>query len=167
MVKKSDTLRSFGSFDSPLGEITIFIDNGKIIEADLEGGCRNMPISDEWRHDPDAPLLRRARRQFAEYFAGVRKEFDLPLALHGTKFQQQVWAALMRIPSGQSRTYQDIANAIGEPTAVRAVGTAIGRNPIVIIVPCHRVVGSDGSLGGYGPGVGRKQQLLALEGARF
>lgn len=166
MVKNSNTLRGFSSFDSPLGEIAIFIENNKIVEVHLEGDRDFSAVTDGWTRDPDAPLLRQARKQFAEYFAGMRKEFDLPLAMHGTDFQRRVWAALTRIPSGQARTYQDVANEIGEPLAVRAVGAAIGRNPICIIVPCHRVVSSSGSLGGYRSGIERKQQLLALEGAQ-
>ena len=102
-------------------------------------------------------------RQLEEYFAGKRKQFDLPLSLRGTEFQRQVWAALRDIPYGVTRSYGQIAQAVGRPKAVRAVGMANHRNPISIIVPCHRVVGADGSLTGYGGGLENKKFLLALE----
>jgi len=103
--------------------------------------------------------------QLAEYFAGVRREFDVPLALHGSEFQQAVWAQLLTIPCGQMVSYQDIADGLDNPQAVRAVGAANGQNPISIIVPCHRVVGSNGKLVGYGGGLWRKEWLLRHEGA--
>ncbi len=109
-----------------------------------------------------APLFE-ARRQLEEYFAGERREFSLALAADGTEFQRQVWQALGTIPYGRTVSYGDIARQIGNPNAVRAVGLANGRNPISIIVPCHRVIGADGSLTGYGGGLERKRFLLALE----
>lgn len=115
----------------------------------------------------DHPLLERAIAQLTAYFAGERRGFDLPLNLRsGTPFQQAVWQALQAIPWGHTATYQSVATAIGRPSAVRAVGGAIGRNPIGIIVPCHRVVGSDGGLTGYTGGLQRKRALLSLEAAR-
>jgi len=112
---------------------------------------------------PDDALLRRAADQLHAYFAGEALAFDVPLDLHGTPFQRAVWQALLAIPSGSTRSYGDIARSLGLPTAVRAVGAAVGRNPVSVIVPCHRVVGSDGSLTGYAGGVDRKRALLALE----
>ena len=106
-----------------------------------------------------APVI----NQLAEYFAGTRKQFDVPLALHGTPFQLEVWRALQQIPYGGTRSYADIARAIGRPTATRAVGAANGANPIPIIVPCHRVLGSNGSLTGFGGGIAVKRRLLELE----
>lgn len=111
----------------------------------------------------DGVPLREARRQLEEYFAGERREFSLELAAAGTDFQRQVWQALRAIPFAQTVSYGDIARQIGNPNAVRAVGLANGRNPISIIVPCHRVIGADGSLTGYGGGLERKRFLLALE----
>jgi methylated-DNA-[protein]-cysteine S-methyltransferase len=108
--------------------------------------------------------LQEAVRELGEYFAGARREFDLDLALRGTMFQEQVWAQLLNVPYGRVLTYQDVADAIGQPRAVRAVGAAIGRNPISIVVPCHRIVGSDGRLTGYGGGLWRKEWLLRHEG---
>jgi methylated-DNA-[protein]-cysteine S-methyltransferase len=104
-------------------------------------------------------------RQLQEYFAGQRREFDLQLDIRGTDFQKRCWQELLEIPYGETRSYADIARAIGNPQAVRAVGLANGQNPIAIVVPCHRVIGSDGSLTGYGGGLGVKRKLLQHEGA--
>lgn len=112
----------------------------------------------------DAPaVLTEAARQLAEYFAGERTDFDLPVAATGTAFQERVWSALRQIPYGQTWSYGQLAQAVGQPGAARAVGLANGRNPVSIVVPCHRVVGSSGAITGYGGGVERKQVLLALE----
>ncbi|WP_417328912.1 methylated-DNA--[protein]-cysteine S-methyltransferase [Halomonas cupida] len=108
-------------------------------------------------------LTRACRTQLEEYFAGHRQQFDLPLDAAGTDFQQQVWQALSRIPYGETRSYGELAEGLGRKGAQRAIGAANGRNPIAIIVPCHRVIGSDGSLTGYAGGIGRKQWLLAFE----
>jgi methylated-DNA-[protein]-cysteine S-methyltransferase len=113
----------------------------------------------------DHPILREAERQLAEYFAGARKSFDLPLDFAGTPFQKRVWAELLNIPFGQTRTYADIAAAIGKPLAFRAVGAANGRNPISIVAPCHRVIGKDGSLTGFAGGLEAKECLLGIEAA--
>jgi len=109
--------------------------------------------------------LTNVTEQLSAYFAGERTALDLPLDLRGTDFQRSVWTALLEIPFGQTRSYAEIARAIGKPNAVRAVGLANGRNPVSIVVPCHRVIGTDGSLTGYGGGLDRKQWLLAHEGA--
>ncbi|ACQ79040.1 methylated-DNA/protein-cysteinemethyltransferase [Beutenbergia cavernae DSM 12333] len=117
--------------------------------------------------DPEdaPPVLREAMRQLAEYFSGTRREFDVPLAPAGTPFQLRVWDLLREIPYGETRSYGDIAAALGDPGSSRAVGLANGSNPLSIIVPCHRVIGADGSLTGYGGGIDRKRFLLELEGA--
>ena len=116
-----------------------------------------------WSDGVDSP----ARRQLTEYFAGDRHEFDLELAPGGTPFQQAVWRALRTIPFGATCSYSDIARRIGRPTAVRAVGAANGRNPIAIVVPCHRVIGRSGALTGYAGGLDRKRRLLEHEGVRL
>lgn len=113
--------------------------------------------------DPSHPVLREAVRQLEEYFAGRRREFELPLQFTGTGFQQQVWQALLTIPFGQTRSYAQIARQIGHPRAVRAVGAANGRNPLSIVAPCHRVVGANGKLTGFAGGLEVKARLLALE----
>jgi methylated-DNA-[protein]-cysteine S-methyltransferase len=114
---------------------------------------------------PGDALLRRAAEQLRAYFAGESLAFDVPLDLRGTAFQRRVWDALLSIPTRETRSYGAIATALGMPAAVRAVGAAVGRNPVSIIVPCHRVIGSDGSLTGYAGGIERKTALLTLEGA--
>ena len=113
-----------------------------------------------------SPILAEARRQLEEYFSGKRRQFDLPLALQGTAFEMEVWRRLQRIPYGQTASYKEIAEAIGRPGAMRAVGAANGKNPLAIIVPCHRVVGHNGNLTGYGGGLWRKKWLLDHEGRR-
>lgn len=112
------------------------------------------------------PLLQEAEEQLTEYFAGVRREFDLPLAPKGTPFQQAVWAELLKIPYGETRTYGQLAAALGKPKASRAVGSACHCNPIGILIPCHRVVGANGSLTGYAGGLDVKEYLLELECSR-
>jgi len=114
----------------------------------------------------ETPLIQKAAAQIKEYFEGKRKQFNLPLVMHGTEFQMAVWQALQKIPYGETRSYKEIAVSIGRPKAVRAVGMANNRNPISIIVPCHRVIGHDGKLVGYGGGLPLKQYLLELERAK-
>ena len=118
------------------------------------------------RESPGHAVLGEAERQLAEYFAGTRRVFDLPLAARGTEFQQRVWQALLAIPFGETRSYGQIAAEIGQPTAVRAVGAANGRNPLSIIAPCHRVIGARGDLVGFAGGIETKRFLLAFEKER-
>lgn len=113
--------------------------------------------------DDDHPVVKEALRQLTAYFAGRLTRFDLPLAIKGSDFQKRVWRALLDIPYGETRSYGELARAIGMPSSVRAVGAANGRNPIAIVVPCHRVIGANGKLVGYGGGLPMKQMLLALE----
>jgi len=115
----------------------------------------------------ETPLIKKAAAQIEEYLNGKRKKFSLPLAMHGTEFQMDVWRALQTIPYGETRSYKEIAELIHRPKAVRAVGMANHRNPISIIVPCHRVIGHDGKLTGYGGGLPLKRRLLELEEASF
>jgi methylated-DNA-[protein]-cysteine S-methyltransferase len=121
----------------------------------------NGPLG--WTRDDRQPHLRDACAQLDEYFAGKRSTFDLALDLRGTAFQQMVWQVLRELPYGSTSTYQDVAQRVANPKAIRAAGTAIGRNPVSIIVPCHRVLGSSGGLSGYAGGLERKRFLLALE----
>lgn len=114
--------------------------------------------------DDTVPVLKQAARELAEYCAGERKRFEVAFELSGTEFQCQVWAELFRIPFGETRSYHEIAEAVGRPKAVRAVGAANGANPLAVIVPCHRVIGSDGTLTGYAGGMDVKRRLLVHEG---
>jgi methylated-DNA-[protein]-cysteine S-methyltransferase len=143
--------------DTPIGAILIAGDGNAIVETYF-AGAKPKP---EWIRD-DEPL-REAANQLRAYFDGNLQAFDLPLAPRGTEFQQSVWSALLEIPYGQTTTYSAVANKIGRPAAVRAVGAANGANPIPIIIPCHRVIGASGSLTGFGGGLDVKRQLLALE----
>jgi methylated-DNA-[protein]-cysteine S-methyltransferase len=140
-------------------------------EAGLAGvwfdGQRHQPDPSGWQHAPGHPVLQQAQVQLAAYFAGERHRFDLPLDLRpGTAFQQSVWRALLAIPYGATQSYGALSVTIGKPAAVRAVGGAVGRNPLSIIVPCHRVVGTGGALTGYAGGLERKTALLRREGAQ-
>ncbi|PZO53348.1 MAG: cysteine methyltransferase [Alphaproteobacteria bacterium] len=145
--------------ESPVGKLTL-TSNGAAITA-IEFDNPRHPLPPQPRGEDK--IIDAARRQLDQYFAGKRREFDLPLAPQGTVFQQSVWAALQTIPYGATRSYGQQAAAIGKPAAVRAVGLANGRNPISIVIPCHRVIGANGSLTGYGGGVERKKLLLDLE----
>jgi len=151
--------------DSPLGLLLLTAEEDGITGLHMDGGAHGwtQPRAD-WVED--ASRFDKARRQLQEYFAGDRTDFDLPLRPLGTAFQRQVWAALQTIPYGEVRSYGQIAAQIGRPGASRAVGLANGRNPIAVIVPCHRVVGASGSLTGYGGGLPRKRLLLDLEAQR-
>jgi methylated-DNA-[protein]-cysteine S-methyltransferase len=148
---------------SPLGPLLLLSDGAALTGLFMESHKYGPSIEAGWVDD-EGPL-RSVQRQLEEYFAGVRTTFDVPLGARGTAFQREVWQALATIPYGETTTYADLARRIGRPSAVRAVGAANGRNPISIIVPCHRVVGTDGSLVGYGGGMDRKRQLLELEQA--
>ena len=139
---------------SPIGFLTVTECNGAISSITFGGRAESAP---------DTPLLREAKRQLDEYFAGSRRVFDLPLSPRGTEFQRRVWSALETIPYGETRTYAQIAAVIGSPKACRAVGMANHCNPLPIVIPCHRVIGSGGQLTGYAGGLDTKQYLLTLE----
>ncbi len=143
---------------SPIGKLTLIADHQSLREIRFgHDDCATVPHSN--------PVLDQASQQLQEYFAGRRQHFDLPLQPRGTAFQQQVWKQLLTVDFGELASYQDIATAIGNPKAVRAVGAANGRNPIPIVIPCHRIIGSNGKLTGYAGGLGIKEKLLRLENA--
>jgi methylated-DNA-[protein]-cysteine S-methyltransferase len=151
----------FTTFHSPIGELLLVAANDEaLVEIRFPNKCAT-PLPD-WREG--GPLLTRVTRQLDEYFAGTRRTFDLPVAPTGTPFQQAVWQELTRIDYGTTISYGELAARIGRPKAVRAVGAANGKNPIPIVIPCHRVIGKDGHLTGFGGGLPTKQHLLALEG---
>jgi methylated-DNA-[protein]-cysteine S-methyltransferase len=152
---------------SPIGPLTLVAAGGALAGVYMDAQ-RHLPdtvaqAAPASQDGPDAAPLAAAARQLAEYFAGQRTEFDLPLEMAGTDFQRRVWAALRQIPYGETVSYGELARGIGKASASRAVGLANGKNPFAVVVPCHRVVGSDGSLTGYGGGLDRKRFLLALE----
>jgi methylated-DNA-[protein]-cysteine S-methyltransferase len=149
------------TFDSPLGPL-LLVSDGRALRG-LHFSRRPSPADRVDTLDAGDGLLAEARGQVEEYLRGERRTFDLPLALEGTAFQRSVWNELCRIPFGATVSYRDVAVRIGAPSAVRAVGLANGANPVAIIVPCHRVIGSDGRLTGYGGGLPNKRWLLDLE----
>jgi methylated-DNA-[protein]-cysteine S-methyltransferase len=153
----------FRTINSPVGLLTLAGKGGRLMHLRMVDQTYE-PSRDGWEADDDA--FPDAVEQLDAYFAGDRTDFDLELALVGTQFQRRVWAALQTIPYGETRSYGEIAQQIGSPGAFRAVGLANGHNPIGIIVPCHRVIGSNGSLTGYGGGLDRKRALLELEKSR-
>lgn len=152
------------TIDTPLGRL-LLARTAKGLAGVWFEGQKHHPAPLAVLRRPDDALLRRAADQLHAYFSGEAVVFDVPLDLQGTPFQRSVWQALLAIPGGQTRSYGEIANALGAASAVRAVGAAVGRNPVSVIVPCHRVVGRDGALTGYAGGVERKRALLELEGA--
>jgi methylated-DNA-[protein]-cysteine S-methyltransferase len=152
------------TIDSPVGPLTLVAAAGRLTGLYMDAQ-RHLP---DWSSfgpegDPASAPFAAAADQLARYFAGRLTRFDLPLELAGTPFQRQVWAALRDIPYGQTTTYGELATGLGKPAASRAVGLANGKNPVSIVVPCHRVIGADGSLTGYGGGIDRKRFLLTLE----
>jgi methylated-DNA-[protein]-cysteine S-methyltransferase len=153
----------YTDFESPVGDLLLIGDGERLRGLQFQHGRRPVEIGAGWRRA--GPPFAAARRQLEEYFAGERSVFELALAGAGTPFQRRVWAALAEIPYGETVSYGELARRIGKPAAVRAVGMANGRNPISIVVPCHRVIGADGALSGYGGGVERKRYLLELEAA--
>lgn len=150
--------------DSPVGRLLIAASDDALVAIGFEGNRHPVRRDDSW-HEGDNAVLREAERQLREYFDGVRRRFDLPLAPCGTPFQRRVWETLATIPYGATWSYRGLAQRIGKPDAIRAVGAANGRNPIPIVLPCHRVIGADGSLTGFGGGLPTKRFLLQLEGA--
>ena len=152
--------------NSPLGRLILAVSDNALSGLWFDGQ-RHQPDPAAWPECPDHPVAQLARAQLDDYFAGQRTAFDLPLSLsNGTAFQQAVWRALLNIPSGATRSYSEISADMGHPGAMRAVGGAIGRNPLSIIIPCHRVIGANGALTGYAGGLERKTALLQLESPR-
>ena len=157
-------MNAYVTVDSPIGRLLLQTDGVSLTGLYMDVPDRPISGMHDRREDANAGPLPEAVRQLGEYFAGNRCEFDLPLGMQGTEFQLRVWRALTEIPYGETWSYGELAKHIGNPNASRAVGLANGRNPISILVPCHRVIGADGSLTGYGGGVERKPWLLAHEG---
>ena len=152
------TVKYYNIYKTSLGTFAIAEEDGMITEFNLTGKCEGMLM--------ETPLIKEAFSQLQDYLAQKRLAFDLPLNPKGTPFQKQVWEALLAIPYGGTKTYKEIAAAINNPKALRAVGMANNKNPIAIMIPCHRVVGSNGKLVGYAGGLEMKEQLLKLEGVR-
>jgi methylated-DNA-[protein]-cysteine S-methyltransferase len=154
----------YKTIQSPIGELILVARGTKLAAILWENERLNRVRLGPLEQDSDHPTLKETERQLLEYFSGQRRRFELALDFAGTDFQVRVWQALLTIPFGETRSYRDIAVQIGQPTATRAVGAANGRNPISIIAPCHRVIGTSGSLTGFAGGLAAKQFLLSLEG---
>jgi len=157
---------AYKSISSPVGMLKLVASERGLAAILWENDDPERVRLEPLVEDPTNPILIEAERQLASYFAGKLKAFDVPLDFKGTAFQKSVWAALLTIPFGETRSYGDIARQIGRPTASRAVGAANGKNPISIIAPCHRVIGSTGALTGFAGGLATKERLLGLERAR-
>lgn len=153
----------FDELDSPVGTLLLVADAAGLRRVEFPRGRHPVRRDAKWQRASEP--LARVRAQLEEYFAGKRRAFELELAPEGTPFQLRVWAALRAIPYGRTTSYGDLARTLGDPSAVRAVGAANGRNPLPIVVPCHRVIGADGSMVGFGGGLDTKRWLLAHEGA--
>ena len=154
---------SYKDIESPVGKLRLVASANALVAVLWERERLDRLKLEAMKFAPQQPILIETERQLSEYFVGRRTAFDLPLEPSGSEFQKKVWRALTEIPFGQKRTYLDLANAVGSPKAYRAIGAANGKNPISIIVPCHRVVGANGALTGFAGGLEAKAKLLALE----
>jgi methylated-DNA-[protein]-cysteine S-methyltransferase len=161
-----NTTVCFDRMGSPLGTLLLVAVDDALAGIHFDGQRYLPALGADGRHRPDHPALRAANVQLAEYFAGERTVFDLPLAPAGTPFQRAVWAAIATVDCGATITYGELAARVGAPRSIRAAGAATGRNPWAIVVPCHRIVGADGSLTGYAGGLERKRALLDREASR-
>jgi methylated-DNA-[protein]-cysteine S-methyltransferase len=151
---------------SPVGILTLVTDNKSLTQIGWENSG-SVPVQrDPAYEDENHPLLLQAAEELNEYFAGKRQSFSIDVDPEGTEFQKKVWKALLTIPFGKTKTYGEVAAAIGNPDAVRAVGGAANKNPVPVIIPCHRVIGADGKLVGFGGGLNRKEYLLEIEGKK-
>jgi len=156
---------SYTIFPSPVGTLKLVASDRGLAAILWENDDPDRVRLGAMSERPDHPVLAETTRQLTDYFAGERTSFDLPLDFQGTDFQKSVWAALLTIPFGETRSYAEIARQVGRPTAFRAVGAANGKNPISIVAPCHRVIGTNGSMTGFAGGIEGKKYLLELEGA--
>ena len=155
----------FARLSTPLGPMLAVAQDAALVALDFADAKYAPAIDPAWIEDPAWPPLRDCAAQVADYFAGERGRFDLPLAPRGTPFQRRVWREIAGVPYGETITYAELARRAGSPGSARAAGAATGRNPLALVVPCHRIVAADGSLTGYAGGLGRKARLLELEGA--
>jgi methylated-DNA-[protein]-cysteine S-methyltransferase len=156
-------MKHYDFYDGPQGRMLLVANDEGLCGAYFDGQKYLPDVDPEWRREPDHAIVRQAKRELGQYFGGERWRFEAALAPEGTPFQRSVWKAISTVAFGETITYGELARRAGCPGSARAAGAATGRNPIGIIVPCHRIVGSDGSLTGYAGGIERKRALLALE----
>ena len=158
-------MRGYDYLETPIGSLLLVVEEGALVRVEFERDGSRVAPDPDWERDPEG--VSAVASQLNEYFQGARTDFDLELRPEGTDFQCAVWQALAEIPYGETVSYGELADTIGRPSAVRAVGAANGRNPLPIVLPCHRVIGADGSLTGFGGGLPAKRFLLDLEGASY
>ena len=156
-------MNDYSIIKSPIDDLMLVADASALTGVYFFGGDHIPAASNRWALNPQHPILRQAAKQLREYFAGKRESFSLPLRLAGTDFQRKVWREIALIPYGKTASYSDLAKRAGAPQAIRAAGTSTGRNPVSIIIPCHRVMGKNGGLCGFAGGLERKRYLLELE----
>jgi methylated-DNA-[protein]-cysteine S-methyltransferase len=165
-MKSKQMNQHYKIITSPVGILTLVTDNKSLTQISWENPG-SVPVQrDPAYEDENHPLLLQAAEELNEYFAGKRQSFSIDVDPEGTEFQKKVWKALLTIPFGKTKTYGEVAAAIGNPDAVRAVGGAANKNPVPVIIPCHRVIGADGKLVGFGGGLERKEYLLEIEGKK-
>ena len=153
---------AYDQFETPQGTMLVTA-TGKGLAGVYFKGQKHFPKKREWQRDARHPVLRQARRELTEYFAGKRRRFDVALDPQGTVFQRSIWKTIAKVGYGKTLTYGELAQRAGHPGSARAAGAATGRNPLSVIVPCHRIIGANGSLTGYAGGLSRKRALLELE----
>ncbi|HZQ47794.1 MAG TPA: methylated-DNA--[protein]-cysteine S-methyltransferase [Verrucomicrobiae bacterium] len=162
-ASEENIMTHYSIVKSPIGDLMLVADASALTGLYF-AGCDHIPAaSQRWTRNAQHPVLQRAAKQLREYFAGKRTTFSLPLGLVGTDFQEKIWRQIALIPYGKTITYSDLARRVGATQAVRAAGTSTGRNPLSIVIPCHRVVGKNGSLCGFAGGLDKKHQLLEFE----
>jgi len=161
--EQTDMTLFYKEMESPVGKLKLVASSNALVAVLCEKERPNRVKLSAMNLDPRQPVLRETERQLTEYFSGTRTAFDLPLQPRGSEFQKKVWRSLGEIPYGATRSYLDLANALGSAKACRAIGAANGKNPLLIVVPCHRVVAADGALTGFAGGLAVKAELLALE----
>jgi methylated-DNA-[protein]-cysteine S-methyltransferase len=160
-------MNSYDTINTPIGELMLVATDSKLAGIYFVG-CDHLPATHkQWQRDNRHPIFRQAKEQLEEYFAGKRTAFSLPLHFAGTGFQERVWRRIALIPYGKTISYADLAREAGNPKAIRAAGTSTGRNPLSIVIPCHRVIGKNGAITGYAGGLDKKRRLLELENPKF
>ena len=164
-ANEGNASKYYATIKSPVGELMLVADDTALTGVYFAGRDHVPAAGKGWTRDAQHPVLRETAQQLQEYLSGKRTNFQIPLRLAGTEFQEKIWQQIARIPYGETISYAELAKRAGAPQAIRAAGTTTGRNPVSIIVPCHRVVGKNGGLGGFGGGLERKRFLLALEKA--
>jgi methylated-DNA-[protein]-cysteine S-methyltransferase len=157
-------MTSYTTIPSPKGDLMLVASESKLTHIHFVRPGRTPTIEKDWKRDPQHPVLREATKQLNEFFAGKRTKFTIPLHFDGTDFQQRVWQQIARIPHGKTISYSELATRAGKPSAVRAAGSNTGKNPLAIVIPCHRIMGKDGTMTGFGGGLEWKRYLLELEG---